>query len=236
MKFKSVYSPILNFILPNFCTFCGNNDRFSKIIQICKNCLPGNSDLIKQSKCMVCQTSIFGGECEYCNSRNIFFKKLEYLHVRDEFHKELINRIKFKDEPYLNNYFRLGLKKKWKQFNFPKFNYFCCIPSNRNTQKKRPISPISSIEFFLSNHLGLFKQEYLKKISKEVQSGKSFPERFFHARKSMTINEKFMGKIRGNVLLVDDIFTTGATMNEASRILIENGAEDVYLLALLRGE
>jgi len=36
-------------------------------------------------------------------------------------------------------------------------------------------------------------------------------------------------------LLIDDVITTGATMNECARILKENGAEKVYGLALARG-
>ena len=52
----------------------------------------------------------------------------------------------------------------------------------------------------------------------------------------MEILKESKNTLSGNVLLVDDIFTTGATMNEASRILLENGAEKVYLLTLLRGD
>jgi len=218
------------------CTFCGGYDRYSSRLQICRSCLPKIKDDHKSKRCKVCQSLVIDISCDFCGSRNIFFERMEYLYLRDSFHKDIINRIKFGDQPYLNNYFRLGLNKKWKTFNFPRFTFFCSIPSNASTLKKRPISPISSVEYILNQRYGIIKEEFLIKISGENQSGKSYPDRFFHARNSMKIKEKFMGKISGNVLLVDDIFTTGATMNEASRILMENGANAVYLLALLRGE
>jgi predicted amidophosphoribosyltransferase len=36
------------------------------------------------------------------------------------------------------------------------------------------------------------------------------------------------------VLLVDDVFTTGATLNECARILKKNGAQRVNVLTLAR--
>jgi ComF family protein len=37
-----------------------------------------------------------------------------------------------------------------------------------------------------------------------------------------------------NVLLVDDVYTSGATVNECSRVLIRGGVREVYVLTLAR--
>lgn len=37
-----------------------------------------------------------------------------------------------------------------------------------------------------------------------------------------------------NILLIDDVYTSGATVNECSRTLKKNGAKDVYVLTLAR--
>jgi len=43
------------------------------------------------------------------------------------------------------------------------------------------------------------------------------------------------GSIRGKVLLIDDILTTGATAGECSRVLTRAGAECVAVLTLASG-
>ena len=49
----------------------------------------------------------------------------------------------------------------------------------------------------------------------------------FEVMKGERIREK-------RVLLVDDVFTTGATVNEASRVLLRAGAEEVLVITLAR--
>ena len=38
----------------------------------------------------------------------------------------------------------------------------------------------------------------------------------------------------GRILLVDDVYTTGSTLNECARVLVQNGAEEVAVLTLAR--
>jgi len=235
INFRALALKLLDFTLPLHCTFCENRDKLSLKIGICRKCIPSKSP-DSTIRCVVCKSQLIDKFCEYCSSRNIFFERLEYLSIKKDWETDLINKIKFHDEPLLSNYFRMGFKKKWKIFQFPKFSFLTSIPSNSKTIKNRPLRPIHSIEEFLEEKTGLKLQDMLKKVSKENQSGRTYRERFIHAFSSMEIKPEFKNNLKGNILLIDDVFTTGATMNETSRILVENGAEKIYLLSLLRGE
>lgn len=234
-KISFINKVLIDYLFPLNCSFCGGVDWYTQKLSICKNCVKKN-DVVISERCYICKTLIVEDNCNYCSTRNIFFERLEFLHNRDEFHKEIINRIKFQNEIFLANYFRLGLNRKWNNFKFPNFDYVTSIPSNRKTRIARPYSPIDSVLKFITEKLKIKEENFLEKCSDEKQSEKSFHERFFHARKAFQIKEKFKNKISGNILLLDDIFTTGASMNEASRVLIENGAEKIFLLALVKGD
>jgi competence protein ComFC len=229
-----MYLKIMNFVLPLRCSFCNGSDILSAKVSVCKKCYASQREKLSL-RCQVCKSLLESGTCEFCSSRNIFFERMEYICIRETFQSELINKMKFQDEPFLGNYFRIGFKQKWKKFQFPKFSFITFIPSNQSTMKKRPILPFSQLLPLVSQLAGTKILNTLSKVSKQKQGDQSYRQRFIHARYSMDILKESKNRLSGNILLVDDIFTTGATMNEASRILLENGAEKVYLLTLLRG-
>ncbi|HYB10194.1 MAG TPA: ComF family protein [Alphaproteobacteria bacterium] len=60
-------------------------------------------------------------------------------------------------------------------------------------------------------------------------------ERRRNMRGAFALNKRFAMRIGGRrVLLVDDVFTTGATVNACAGVLLEAGAEDVDVLTLAR--
>jgi ComF family protein len=56
-----------------------------------------------------------------------------------------------------------------------------------------------------------------------------------NVKNAFAVNEKMKDRIRGrNIVLIDDVFTTGATMNECTKVLYQAGAGRVDLLTLAR--
>ena len=61
-------------------------------------------------------------------------------------------------------------------------------------------------------------------------------ERRLTLQDAFAVNPALRYRIEGrNILLVDDIYTTGATADSCSRTLLEAGASEVYLLTLCSG-
>ena len=67
----------------------------------------------------------------------------------------------------------------------------------------------------------------------QIQGFKNARERSRNVRKAFTVNRRydFTGK---TVLIIDDVYTTGATINECAQTLLNAGAKEVNCLALAK--
>lgn len=69
----------------------------------------------------------------------------------------------------------------------------------------------------------------------DPQTGLGRKDRVKNIQKAFSVNQS--QKVRGKkILLVDDVYTTGATVNECARILRTAGAEQVNVLTLARAQ
>ena len=67
------------------------------------------------------------------------------------------------------------------------------------------------------------------------QAGLNAVQRRRNVRNAFAINQRRTGQIKGKrILLVDDVFTTGATVSECARILNQAGATGVDILTMAR--
>ena len=78
--------------------------------------------------------------------------------------------------------------------------------------------------------------DMIKRIRSTPSQGHLAAEdRYKNVRKAFDIPDKYREKIRGKVIiLIDDVYTTGATARECSKILRRYGAEQVHILTLAR--
>ncbi len=63
----------------------------------------------------------------------------------------------------------------------------------------------------------------------------SFNERRKNVRKAFSLRENYKTKIKGKTLvLIDDVYTTGATVKECTKVLKSEGAKAVHVLTIAR--
>ena len=76
-----------------------------------------------------------------------------------------------------------------------------------------------------------------KKETQPQAQFKSSLKRYLNLKGAFIINLNYRDVIRhfSNIILIDDIVTSGSTVKEATRILKEAGVKKVYVLALAKG-
>ncbi len=110
------------------------------------------------------------------------------------------------------------------------FDSLCYIPSTPDAYKKRGFDHMRCIAKELSELLSLPIYPKLFRRNVADQRGLSREERIQNVQRSFSCSD---GKY-GNVLLVDDVLTTGSTLDAASQVLLNAGASSICVLALCR--
>ncbi|MDF3818968.1 phosphoribosyltransferase family protein [Leptospira sp. 96542] len=147
----------------------------------------------------------------------------------------LFHDCKFQNDELLTRYLSLGLNQVVKHWEGMGPDVGTLVPSSRK-KGIRSYHPAFHLFQRLQRHFGFWIAASPQKLSQEKQSEQSFENRFFHAKKAFEIpkSDRSFGGL--HVLIVDDIFTTGASLNELSRMYLERGASRVSCVVLMLSE
>lgn len=110
------------------------------------------------------------------------------------------------------------------------------IPLSKKRMKYRGFNQSEILAYFFCREFSYQLFLGLKRKSKRKnQVGLSSIKRLENIKDSFFCNIDNLELIRGReVLLVDDVITTGATLNEAASVLLKLGAQKVYALVLAK--
>lgn len=112
-------------------------------------------------------------------------------------------------------------------------NYIVPIPCHETRQKERGFNQAEVIAKVIAKKTGMILRTDLIARTRytEPQSKLSSSERAFNVKDSFKILDE--NEIRGkDILLIDDIYTTGSTIEECSKVLKEHNTRKVYFLSL----
>lgn len=109
------------------------------------------------------------------------------------------------------------------------------IPLHRKKQRKRGFNQAALLAEGLGRELGLPVYENLLLRTRNTRPQKELTrtERQENLKTAFKIQKK--GVELKAVLLIDDIYTTGATIDAAARVLLEAGVQKIYFLSLCIG-
>jgi ComF family protein len=119
--------------------------------------------------------------------------------------------------------------------SFPCLDLVVPIPLHRKKLRERGFNQAELIAKVVAKHLQvrLTKGNLKRRKATITQTSLDREERRRNLREAFTVKnrDEFQAK---NVLLVDDVYTTGATIKEAAKVLKEARVKDVYVFALAR--
>jgi len=228
---------LFQFFLPSQCHCC---EKFLEEREkgICPDCL-SKIRWIEPPFCSVCGTpfaskGVDNHPCGDCVIKRKYFTMARALGYYEGSLQEAIHQWKYEGKtsfnPIFGEWMTEGLNRYWGR-GF--FDLLIAVPLHRKRLRERGFNQALLLAKELSRQTGIpcRKRVLRKKRPTIPQVNLSGAEREKGVRGSFYVieREKLEGK---SVLLVDDVYTTGATVNECSKVLLAGGAARVDVLTL----
>jgi len=229
--------PFLDIFFPKKCVGCGKMGKY-----VCEECEVGLWE--EEQICPVCtRNSRYGLPHKYCHG-SYALDGLTCLWAYDGVARKLISRAKYKGRYDLLKFLILNFKF---EINVPmfKFNEFLKgkpvvvpVPLHPKRLRERGFNQAETVAKALATrHVLAYDSHSLQRVKDTGhQVGRTRIERLLALEDAFSITPRPPLDPRGgaNILLVDDVWTTGATMNECCMTLKKAGVKKVWGLVLAR--
>jgi len=174
----------------------------------------------------------FEGICDTCHAERPHFRALRAWAVFENPVRNALHKLKYRRDVALGDALTEHMVCFVKELNWP-LDMVIPIPLSRQRRKQRGYNQVGMIAKPLALALDVdFAPKALTRI-KETRSqvGLSKQERRINVHAAFQAGTRVRGK---NVLVLDDVSTTGSTLSSGAEALLSSGAKNVYALTVAR--
>lgn len=200
------------FFNEDYCFFCKEN--LIKTSFLCDDCI---SKIRKYDK------EIFNDFGEDCFKKDILFYYSGMLKIK-------IKEFKFENGVYLKNPFGKLIYENLDKSLLEKMDYIAYVPSSKKKIRQRGYNHSKLLAEEISKYSNIELFDKLCKIKNtKSQHFLSLEERSINLKDSFSVDGDLSGK---SVLLIDDIHTSGATVEECYKELRKSNCKFVWIVCL----
>jgi ComF family protein len=237
---RGFFKGVKDLIYPNFCLACKNKISPAKEEDvICAQCWQKLERNLPPF-CASCgrrldKLSIAKNICSSCLKSKFYFDRAFSPCAYMGTIKKLIHEFKYSGKDYLGEPLGRLMNEFIQDYRLPieYLDFIIPVPLHKSRLREREFNQAQ----LLSEKVA---KEFNKKVLPDVlvrnrptktQTDLDFEERRKNVEKSFTVNDP--GLIKGaNLLLIDDVLTTGATSSEAAKALKDSGAGVIFVMTL----
>lgn len=229
-----------------YCPLCKHRNIKQELCSCCQG-LVLDSMLSHDNRCQLCMAYAATNHsyCQQCLNDKPSYKKLIAAFDYQPYGDLLIYKYKVQKQfwlaPLLSELLYQAVLKNSEYFQNILENSECSsnkpivvpVPPSYTSLKKRGFNPPSLIAKHLARKLGLkYAPEVLVRLHNGVKQAKlSKEQRAINASYLYMINANIVGT---DIIIVDDVFTTGSTINTISKQMLNAGANNIYAWVLAR--
>lgn len=239
-KLKIWIAAVIDLVYPRRCPVCGDilkqPKRWGYICPACRRQL----SYIEPPVCLQCGKHIEDEEQEYCDDcrkHKKHFIRGYPVFVYDGALRDSVIAFKYKNRrEFADFYAGEILRRHGAALRELGADGLLPVPVHRSRYRKRGYNQAELLAQALSERLGIpyygrelyrVEKTHVQKSLNEKQRQKNLKNAFKRKRNSVKLNR---------VILVDDIYTTGATVEACTQVLLGTGAERVYYVSICIGQ
>jgi ComF family protein len=231
---------LLNLIFPSRCIGCKKREENL----LCEDCIR-KIDFLTPPYCKICGKKAKGivlenSICGECRTVNNYF---EYARAAGEYRdllKKAIHFFKYRKKDRLKIPLGKILVEYLKNCDIKEYFYECDliipVPLHPKRLKERSFNQAQLLAEILGEELKIpvisDNLIRVKETSSQINLNKKEREENVRGAFSLKEKENIKGK---NILLIDDVYTTGSTVRECAKILKKFGAKKINVLTLAKG-
>lgn len=237
------FGGITNLIFPRICVNC--NDVPVEDF-LCHNCIEELEFITDRYICKICGEpfSYYGGSenkgshlCQRCIENKYYFSKCRSISPYTGYLRTLLHNYKYNGKSELASFFTWFVSEYYPE-DLEDCDILIPVPVFINKLRQREYNQCAVIGEGVAR---FFDMEYDPFILRKIRDTRAQvdigyeSERKRNVRGAFIINN-FESINEKKILLFDDVFTTGSTTNECSKVLYRAGADNVQVLTILRAD
>lgn len=224
---KTIFNDILNFIFPHLCTIC--KSKLADVERhICLDCLlqlPKTNNWDEQDNKL---EQFFAG-------RFPFERIASFTHfVKGGSIQQIIHELKYKDNPEIGLFIGELCGEELAESDFIKgIDYIVPVPLHPKRQKQRGYNQSLEVAKGISKktHIPIDGKTLIRTVNNQSQTKNSRFDRWKNVENIFTVTNPDMFK-RKHILLIDDVITTGSTLESCAKEILKCHASKLSIFAL----
>jgi len=231
----------LSFVYPEICQVCHSERADQSQGFVCEACR-SKLRFIEPPYCDRCGLPHEGAigvayECGQCQESKPHFSKARSVVVARDAVLDVIHQYKYNRAIWFEDFLaELLIRRAVPQLQAEKWDLIVPIPLHSTKEREREFNQAERLAARLSAASGVPMDRHVVKrvVATRTQTLLTREERLVNMRKAfaMARGRTFAGE---RIVLVDDVFTTGATTSSCARMLKEAGAGEVCVWTVARG-
>ncbi len=234
---KNLKEYLLDMVYPKTCPVCSRIPEKGELI--CKGCktkLP----YIKGPRCMKCSKPILDKEMEYCydcREKVHSYISGRALWVYDDNMSQSIARFKYKGSLEYAEFYGEEITTHYGKWIKAHGDILVPIPLHKRKKRIRGYNQAEILAEVIGKKLQMpVKSRLLYRIRDTLpQKELNDKERLKNLSKAFEVDREHFFPV-DKVILVDDIYTTGSTIEACAKILYKAGVKEVYFLSICIGK